>query len=159
MFFIDFSFFQSFQFAFNSDAFDDFYWISLFFHHYCQSNIALQILEVKKNKKCVFHVLRNKNPWSSHEKSWTFLVFMSLVTRKSMFFKKWFIPNRLAELSRKSSQNTKFSLFWFFWSFLIVLNEIRMLGVFLILWFLKNLTLWSWKSAGFCQNPRSGPGH
>ena len=53
-----------------------------------------------------------------------------------------------AKIIRKPQNFT----FLIFWSFLNNLDEIRMLGVFLILWFLKNLALWSWKSGKF-QGP------
>ena len=36
----------------------------------------------EKKQKCVFHLLRNTNPWSSHEKTWTFSVFATFPTRK-----------------------------------------------------------------------------
>ena len=142
--FIEFYKFLSTYLAFISDELVWFYCFFVFFQHCNQCNIAIQILEIEKSKKCVFSVLPNKSRWSSHGKSRTFLDFVSSVTRKQRFYKKWFTPNRLAQRSPNSSKNTRFSLFGFFWIFLIILNEIRMLGVFLILWFLMILALWSW---------------
>ena len=74
--------------AFISDGFSWFYCFFMFFQHCNQCNIAIQILEIEKSKKCVFSVLPNKSRWSSHGKSRTFLDFVSSVTRKQLFFKK-----------------------------------------------------------------------
>ena len=118
--FIDFYKLLSTYLAFISDEFAWFYCFFVFFQHCNQCNIAIQILEIEKSKKCVFSVLPNKSRWSSHGKSRTFLDFVSSVTRKQPFFQKWFTPNRLAQRSPNSSKNTRFPLFDFFdffWSF------------------------------------------
>ena len=94
-----------------------------------------------------FRVFRNSNPWSSHKKSWFFPEFMSSVTRKWSFFKKWFTPNHHAERTPISSKTPKNHHFGKFWIFLITLKVSRMLPVFLIYDFLENLGSRTLKSA------------
>ena len=118
--FIDFYKCLSTYLAFNSDGFAWFYCFFVFFQHCNQCNIAIQILETEKSKKCVFSVLPNKIRWFSHRKSRTFLDFASSVTRKQLFYKKWITPNRHANRTPNSSkiQNFHFfDFFGFFWSF------------------------------------------
>jgi len=78
MFFFDFPFFKSSYFAFNLDPFDEFRCILVFLNIFFKAKLHWN----EKNEKCVFHVLRNKNRWSSHEKVGTFKDFVSSCSRK-----------------------------------------------------------------------------